>query len=93
MGDVITRLRHYIPGVENMDYANKPMQHAAIFHRCKNDNFHLIFFLLFSYFCSKQRLWVHVRSLSEAVLTSTHNLCFRAKIRKMNTPVNPSFTI
>ena len=31
---------------------------------------------------------------SEAVLTSTHNLCFRAKVRKkMNTPVNPSFTI
>ena len=30
----------------------------------------------------------------EAVLTSTHNLCFRAKIRKkMNTPVHPSFTI
>ena len=28
------------------------------------------------------------------VLTSTHNLCFRAKIRKiMYTPVNPSFTI
>ena len=24
---------------------------------------------------------------------STHDLCFRAKIRKMNTPVNPSFTI
>ena len=32
--------------------------------------------------------------LGEAVLTSTHNLCFRAKIRKiMYTPVNPSFTI
>ena len=29
----------------------------------------------------------------ETVLTSTHNLCFRAKIRKMNTPVNPSYTI
>ena len=27
------------------------------------------------------------------VLTSTHNLCFRAKIRKMNTSINPSFTI
>ena len=28
------------------------------------------------------------------VLTSTHNLCFRAEIRKiMYTPVNPSFTI
>ena len=24
---------------------------------------------------------------------STHNLCFRAKIRKMYTPVHPSFTI
>ena len=30
----------------------------------------------------------------EAVLTSTHDLCFRAKIRKkVYTPVNPSFTI
>ena len=30
----------------------------------------------------------------EAVLRSTHNLCFRAKIRKIvYTPVNPSFTI
>ena len=24
---------------------------------------------------------------------STHNLCFRAKIRKMYTPVHPSFTV
>ena len=32
--------------------------------------------------------------LDEAVLTSTHNLCFRAEIRKiMHTPINPSFTI
>ena len=31
--------------------------------------------------------------LHEAALTCTHNLCFRAKIRKMYTPVNPSFTI
>ena len=29
----------------------------------------------------------------EAVLTSTHNLCFGAKIRKKSTPVNPNFTI
>ena len=28
----------------------------------------------------------------EAVLTSTHNLCFGPKLRK-NIPVNPSFTI
>ena len=32
--------------------------------------------------------------LTEAVLTSTHNLCFWAEISKiMYTPVNPSFTI
>ena len=30
----------------------------------------------------------------EPPLTSTHNLCFRAKIRKKkSTPINPSFTI
>ena len=32
--------------------------------------------------------------LNEAVLTSTHDLCLRAKIRKkMNTPVNPFYYI
>ena len=46
-------------------------------------------------FCSKHRSWVHVRTASvEAVLTSTHDLCFRAKIKKkMYTRANPSFTI
>ena len=33
-------------------------------------------------------------SLGKTVLTSTHNLCFWAEIRKiLHTPVNPSFTI
>ena len=36
----------------------------------------------FSYFCSKHRLWVLVRTASEAVLTSTHNLCFEQKYEK-----------
>ena len=40
---------------------------------------------LVSYFCSKHRLWVRGR----AALLSI----FRAKIRKMYTPPNPSFTI
>ena len=31
--------------------------------------------------------------LIEAVLASTRNLCFRAKMKKSYTPVNPSFTI
>ena len=34
-------------------------------------------------------MWVHVRKnrLVEAVLTSTHNLCFEAKIRKIGIPL------
>ena len=38
----------------------------------------------FSYFCSKNRLWVFVRTthLTKAVLTSTHNLCFEQKHEK-----------
>ena len=49
----------------------------------------------FSYFCLKHRLWIHVRtaSLAEAVLTSTHNLCFRVKITKKNVyPCKPQFS-
>ena len=37
----------------------------------------MIFFL---YLCSKHTLWVHVRT--EAVLTSTHSLCFGKKNKK-----------
>ena len=42
---------------------------------------------IFSYLCSKHRLWV-----DEAVLTSTFNLCFRAKNKKiMYTPVTLNY--
>ena len=45
----------------------------------------------FLIFAPKHRLWVLVRTTGEAVLTSTHNLCFGAKIRKigilLHTPV------
>ena len=44
--------------------------------------------LIFFYFCSKYRLWVHVRTAS---ITSTHNLCFRAKLRKKVYPCKPQF--
>ena len=44
-------------------------------------------YLIFFYFCSKHRVWVHVR-LGEAVLTSTHILCFGAKIRKIGIPLH-----
>ena len=45
-------------------------------------------FLLFSYFCSKHRSLVHVRTAS----LSTHNRCFRAKIRKNEYPCKPQFS-
>ena len=41
-------------------YANMSMQYTVIFHGCKNDNFQINFFYIFSYFCSKHRLWVHL---------------------------------
>ena len=46
-----------------------------------------------SYFCSKHRLWVHVRTalVSVAVLTSTHNLCFRAKRESYEYSCKPQF--
>ena len=53
-------------------YANMSVQYHTIFHGCKNDNFQMKMFDYFHIFAQN----------SEAVLTSTHNLCFRTKIRK-----------
>ena len=68
-----------------MNYENKPMQYTAIFHSCKkqvfSDNF-LNIFLIFAQ---------NMNCGCEAVLTSTHNLCFRAKIRKNKYPCKPQF--
>ena len=56
-------------------------KHAHVIYRfflsCKNRKFSVDFFLYFSYFCSKHRLWVHVRTARR-----THNLCFESKIKK-----------
>ena len=72
-----------------LHYENPPIQNIQKISPLKIENFHIKKNWYFSYFCSKHRLWV-----LEAVLTSTHNLCFWAEIRKiMNTPVNLSFTI
>ena len=57
-----------------MHYENTPMQYSVIFHGCKNDYFQL---KMFDYFL------IFAQNIDcEAVLTSTHNLCFRTKIRK-----------
>ena len=56
-----------------------PMQYTAIYHGCKNDNFQMKFVMFFSYF---SQIIGSGYSFSEAVLTSTNNLCFGVKIRK-----------
>ena len=60
-------------------YENTPMQYAVIFKGCKNGNFQMKncdIFLIFAQNIDSGY------TLEQAVLTSTHNLCFRAKIRK-----------
>ena len=54
------------------------------FTAVKKGNFKMKNCDFFSYFCSKHRLWV--------LVTSTINLCFRAKIRKNDVyPCKPQF--
>ena len=59
-------------------YDYTPMQYTAIFHDCKNDHFQIKpcdnLFLIKT----------NIVGLTEAApLTSIHDVCFRAKIRKM----------
>ena len=75
-------------------YENTPMQYTAIFHGCKYQNFYKKNCDIFPIFAQNIYCGYMLRRLIEAVLTSTHNLCFGAKMRKkMCIPVNPSFTI
>ena len=57
------------------------VQYTAIFHGFKNDNFQMKSFDIF---------FILVQNIdcgyNEAVLTSTHNLCFGVKIRKIYIP-------
>ena len=52
------------------------MQHIAIFPDCKNDDFQLKFFDYFHIFAQNIDRGYTLELLSEAVLTSTLNLCF-----------------
>ena len=78
-------------------YENRPIQIYRKIHLQKLENFQIKTSHIFHIFARKHRLWVLVRTASastEAVLTSTNNVCLRAKLRKiMYTPVNPSFTV
>ena len=67
-------------------YANTPIQYTVIFHGCKNDYFQMKMFDIFLIFARNI-----VRGYA-LVLTSTHNLCFRAKIRNNVYPCKPQFS-
>ena len=73
-------------------YENLPMQHTEIFKVVKNENFQkkkkIDIFLIFA-----QTIDCGY-AIGEAVLSSTHNLCFGAKTKKNRyTPEYPSLLI
>ena len=69
-----------------MHYENLPMQYTeTILAVKKNENFHWKKFDIFLIFA--QNIDCGYTS-DEAVLTSTHNLCFGAKIRKIGIPLH-----
>ena len=66
-----------------------PMQYTEILKVVKNENLHQKIFDIFFIFAQNIDC-----GYTEAVLTSTHNLCFRAKIRKIGKPLHtPVFYI
>ena len=68
----------------------RPCNITVIFLGCKNLNFQMKKNVTFVFIFAQN---IDRGYTLEAVLTSSHNLCLRAKIRKMYTLVNPSFTI
>ena len=64
------------------------VQYIAIFHGCKDDNFQMKIFDIFLIFAQN----IDCGYTLEPPLTSTHNLCFEAKIRKKCIPLlKPKF--
>ena len=61
-------------------YENISMLYTAIFHGCKNGNLQMKKCDIFPIFAQNIDRGYSLKT--EAVLTSTHDLCFRAKIRK-----------
>ena len=67
------------------------MLYTAIFHGYKKDNFQMKNCDFFLIFAKSINCGYSLEPPHEAVLTSTHNLCFRAKIRKNVYPCKPHF--
>ena len=65
-------------------YENTPIQFTAIFYCCNNDNFKMKNYKVFLIFAQNI-------DCGYAVVMSTHNVCFRAKIRKNVYLCTPQF--
>ena len=61
-----------------------PMQYTKIFKVVKNEDLQQKFFDIFLIFAQN----IDCEYTLEAVLTSTHNLCFGAKITKIGIPLH-----
>ena len=71
------------------------MQYTEIFKDVKNENFQWKFLDIFLIFAQNIDCGYTLEPprLAEAVLTSTHTLCFGAKIRKIGIPLQTPFSI
>ena len=69
------------------------MQYTVFFHSRKNDNLQVKNCDIFLIFAQNIGCGYMIDAVltTEAVQTSTHNLCFRAKIRKYVYPCKPQF--
>ena len=72
----------------------RPCNIQQYFTAVKMFKFRLNFFIFFLFLLKTLIAGTRKNRLSEAVLTSTHNVCFRVKKKEiMYIPVNPSVTI
>ena len=77
-------------------YENTPIEHTAIFHARKNDNFHLKIFDYFLIFAQNIDCGYMLEPPQSGSSNEYPQSIFSSKNKKimyMYTPVNPSFTI
>ena len=72
--------------LSHFHYENTPLQYTYFFFSCKNLNFHQKNFDIFLIFAQNIDC-----GYTEAVLTSTHNVCFGSNMRKNIYPGKSQF--